>query len=538
METNTSRNMRKTRPANYTFSGIDGLSPDTGIKSRRTSYQFDRANYGAPTPRKQGDETNAHILKPTHTSVIPTNTRTKSSRPYFPLPAYDAPGRPKGLVKKSSAKKVIFRLLSFMLVPLLFGGGFLTWRGYANIHKVFQGTGTVAALSTDRVSPDLLNGEGDGRVNILLLGIGGVGHDGADLTDTIIVLSVDPVNNKAVLLSIPRDLWVKMPVNYFGAYQKINAAYSAGKYRYLGKTDASITNHQAVEAGFNSIDQAVSDVLGISINYHLLVDFKAFQQAIDTVNGVSVDVPNALYDPTMAWENGNNPLLAAAGQQTMNGKEALLYARSRHTSSDFARSERQRQLLVSLKEKVLTLGTLSSPTKVNELINAFGSNAYSDMSTNAASRLLTIMRRISDNNITSIGLTTPPHDLVRTDTVGNLSVVRPIAGFNVYSDIQTYVKSQLQDGYLTKENALTYVYAPSQAQADAQAATLKGLGYNIVGDGVLVKPVESNSLIDLSGGEYAYTKHYLENRYQTQALTSIPEGIQVPESTQFVILVQ
>ncbi len=347
-----------------------------------------------------------------------TQTRTMES-PQFSLPVYELPERPKQIVKRRRTKRLIIQSMSFVVALFVIGGGFMAWQGYLAAHKVFQGTGTVAALSTDKVAPNLLKGEGDGRVNILLLGVGGVGHDGSDLTDTIIVLSVDPVNNKAVLLSVPRDLWVKMPVNYFGEYQKINAAYSAGKYRYLGKSDPTMAEPKAIQAGFTSIDQALGDVLGININYHLLVDFKAFRQAVDTVDGVTVDVKESLYDPSMAWENHNNPLLAAAGVQVMDGKEALLYARSRHTSSDFARSERQRQLLVALKEKVLTLGTLSNPAKINSIMQAFGNNAYSDLSTEGASRLFTLMRRINDTNIESIGLTTPPHDLLTTDRVGN-----------------------------------------------------------------------------------------------------------------------
>lgn len=408
------------------------------------------------------------------------------------------------------------------------------------LHKVFHGTTTVAALSGKPVAPALLKGEGDGRVNILLLGVGGPTHEGPDLTDTIVVLSVDPVNHTAAFLSLPRDLWVKMPVNYFGQYQKINAAYESGKYHYLGKMDSSNTNANAVEAGFSSIDQAVGEVLGININYHMLVNFQAFQQAINTVDGVTVDVREPLYDPTMAWENGNNPVLAQAGVQTMSGKQALLYARSRETSSDFARAQRQRQILVALKDKVLSTGTLGNPAKIDGLMNAFGDNVYSDLSTQGAERLYGIMKSIDDTHIRSIDLTQPPHNLVTTDHVGNVSVVRPRAGFNEYGAIQAFVRSQLVDGYLLKEHAAVAVVGTTTAGAKAAAADLTSYGYTVMATETGAAGGEQTAVVDLSGGTYPYTRNYLEKHFGVHASSRLPAGFTLPAAAagaKFVIIV-
>lgn len=423
-----------------------------------------------------------------------------------------------------------------MVGLVILSGGLLVWRGYSNVHKVFRGSSTVAALSSTHVAPELLKGEGDGRVNILMLGVGGENHPGGDLTDTIMVLSVDPVNKKAAMLSVPRDLWVKMPVNYFGSYQKLNAAYSSGKYKYLGKTDLSSDNQQAIEAGFSSIDTAVGDVLGIAINYNVLVDFQAFQQAVDTVDGVTVNVTEQLYDPTMAWENAHSPILAAIGVQKMNGKQALLYARSRETSSDFARSERQRQLTLALKQKALSLGTLSSPAKIDSLMNAFGDNVRTDLSTTAASRLYSIMRQIDDSDISSLSLTSP-QNLVTTDRVGSASVVRPKAGFDTYSEIQSYVRSQLRDGYLVKEAAGVYVVGATEDLKQHTADVLTSYGYNVVGTATGKNLPAGMTIVDLTDGAKPYTKHYLQDRYGVSTTATLPQpGITVPTNAQFVII--
>lgn len=456
----------------------------------------------------------------------------------FPLSAYCAPKKAKLVKGKfSKVRKVVVRVAAGSFVATVLVGGFLTWRGFAATGKVLSGTTTVAALSADEVSPTLLNGEGDGRVNILLLGIGGQGHDGGDLTDTMILASVDPVNNKVALLSIPRDLWVKMPVKYYGAYQKINAAYSAGKYNYLGKVDLRSTDKQAVAAGLDSVDTVVGQVLGVDIDYHAIVNFQAFSQAIDTVDGVTVDVDKPLVDASMAWENRNNATLVPAGQQHMDGKEALLYARSRHSTSDFDRSERQRKLILALKQKVLTLGTFSNPIKLDGLASAFGDNVYSDLSTQAALRLYDIVKDVKDADIQSLDLVTAPHSFVTTDVAGTASIVRPKLGIDNYSDIQTYVHSMLRDGYLADENATVYVAADTQERADATKVTLSGFGYNVVSAGTSVLAGPKTQVFDLTGGKAPYTRNYLEKRYGTTARTTLASGLIVPSGTQFVILV-
>jgi LCP family protein required for cell wall assembly len=469
----------------------------------------------------------------THSAAASSSAGTKS----FPVPRYQAPVRPKRIVKKRSSRKmVMFRAAAVIAIIMLGSGGFLAWKAYVKIHKVFRGTGTVAALSSKPVTPDLLKGEGDGRVNILLLGVGGPGHDGPDLTDTIVVLSIDPVNNTAAMISVPRDLWVKMPVNYFGSQQKINAAYESGKYHYTGKLDPTNKNTAAVQAGFAAVDQTMGDVLGVHIDYHMLVNFQAFRQAVDTVGGVTVNVPTQLYDPTMAWENHNSPILAPAGVQQMDGVKALLYARSRETTSDFARAERQRQILVALKDKVLNLGTLGNPTKIAGLMDAFGDNVYSDLSTQGASRLMSIMKKIDDSKIASIGLTNPPHQLVTTDHVGSTSVVRPIAGLNNYTDIQTYVRSQIPDGYVLKEKAPIAVVSNTAVTATQTATLLKTYGYNATASTATTS--SAPVLVDLSHGKAPFTKHYLEDRYNLQATTSLPAGVEVSAvvGAKFVII--
>ncbi|MBC7708281.1 LCP family protein [Polaromonas sp.] len=457
------------------------------------------------------------------------------------VPGGPSPGKAAGVkVLKSKwrlARRWAFRSTAIVMVLVIASGGLIVSQGWLKARKVFKGGTTSAAALQQDVNPSLLKGEGDGRINILLLGRGGGNHDAPDLTDTIMLASIDPVNHTATLLSIPRDMWVS--VQGAGS-MKINAAWETGKYKFLGKITNDNSNPQATLAGFTTVDQAVESVIGVPIHYNVLVDFDAFKQSIDTVGGVTVNVPEDLVDPTMAWENGRNPVLAKAGTQTFDGTHALMYSRSRETSSDFARGQRQRAVLLALKDKVATLGTLSSPTKLASLANAFGSNVQTDLAINDAARLANIVKDVNNTNVNSIGLADAPNSFVTTANVNGQSVVQPKAGPTNFSLIQNFVRGQLKDPYLSKEQGKIQVYNGTTVPglAGAQADILTSYGYTITGTGnAPTKGYSQTIIVDLTAGAKKYTKNYLQQRYGVTAVTTLPDPTIVPNGADFVIIV-
>ncbi len=444
---------------------------------------------------------------------------------------YDKP-RPKS-ARAPKWRAVLKRTALGLGAILLIGAVYFGVKLYITQRHLFHGGGKALAL-IDNIDPNQLKGEGDGRVNILLLGIGGPGHEGADLTDTVLLVSIDPVNNKLALLSIPRDLWVKIPGD--GA-QKLNAAYTYGKQGSKAKNETAKD-----QDGLNLLDKSLEPVLGIPIHYHAVVDFAAFKQAVDAVGGLSFYVPEELYDPTIAWENHYNSVIAAKGNQTFNGEKALLYVKSRETSSDFARSQRQRQVLVALKDKILSAGTFSNPIRISSLLDSFGNNVYTDFSSSEISRVYKVISKVPSNDITSLDLVTPPHNLLTTGNLSGLSIVEPRAGLFSYSDLQNYVRNALRDGFIAKENASLAVYnATTQAGlATTKANELKSYGYKVTT--VANAPLQTNPgytiLVDLSKGKDRYTRHYLEQRLGVTATGSVPSNsnIQPPSGTSFVII--
>lgn len=218
----------------------------------------------------------------------------------------------------------------------------------------------------------------DGRTNVLLLGMSGGSHAGADLTDTIIVLSLDVHKKTTAFISIPRDIWSD------ALKDKVNSAYHYGEEKKKG-------------GGMVLAKAIMEDVVGMPIHYALLIDFSGFEKLIDLAGGVDIKVPTAFTDPEFPITGKENDLCDGdkelrcryqalhfdAGLQHMNGARALEYVRSRHAEgeegSDFARGRRQQNVLVALKQKLVTPDLIFSPKKSNALFQAFDRAVDSDM---------------------------------------------------------------------------------------------------------------------------------------------------------------
>ena len=437
--------------------------------------------------------------------------------------------------RHARAKRRIKRTALAFMVIILAGAGYFGYKLYHTQKKVLAGGGKSVSICSDDIDTAQLTREGDSRINILLLGIGGPGHDGADLTDTIMLASIDPIDNKVDLISIPRDLWVHISGD---GYQKINAAYAYGKEQSKATTDVG-----QEQDGIALLDKTLQPILdGVNINYHVLLDFQAFKQMVDAVGGITVNVPETLYDPTIAWENHGNPVIARAGVQEFNGDQALLYARSRETSSDFARAERQRLIISALKQKVFSAGTFSNPIAISNLLNSLGQNVYTDFDTTSIKCLYHQVSTIPGSAIASLDMVTPPHDLLTTGNMNGLSIVEPKAGLYNYTAIHTFLHSSLVDGLIAKENAPVAIYnaTGTPGLATAEATLLKSYGYDVatVTNAPNATDPTTTTLVDLSHGNDKYTANYLQRRFGVSSSSKVPSefGINPPLNTKFVII--
>lgn len=441
--------------------------------------------------------------------------------------------------KKPGRRATLKRAGLALLVLVLVAGGYLGFKLYQTQKHVLSGGGQAPAVCDGNVPVSQLKKEGDSRVNILLLGIGGGNHEAPDLTDTIIVASLDPVNDKLVLLSVPRDLWVKIPGN---GQERINAAFEYGKMNSDAKGETELNRD-----GVDTADQVLETVLGIPIHYHALINFKAFESMVNALGGVDVNVTKEGSVYEVLWIEGTSlhyTLNVQPGLQHFDGNRALYYARSRQTSArgDFDRGERQRTLIAAIKDKAFSVGTFSNPIKVSNLLDSLGNNVYTDFDSGSIKCLYKQISEVPSANITSLDLVTPPHDLLVSGSIPGRSTLAPKAGLFSYDAINDYVHSALRDSFLEKENAKTAIYNATNIAglATTKANLLKSYGYNITtvdSTKTATNPAKS-IIVDLSKGRNKYTKNYLEIRFGVRVVTSIPASEQVtpPVDTDFVII--
>jgi polyisoprenyl-teichoic acid--peptidoglycan teichoic acid transferase len=259
-----------------------------------------------------------------------------------------------------------------------------------------------APLSTDTGYMNTSN-----RTNLLIMGYGGGTHDGAYLTDSMLIVSVLPQSHHTSLVSVPRDLWVQYPPNS-GNYTKINAVY-----------ELASNNNANSEAGGEAADQKVSFITGLNANYWLTIDFTGFKKVIDSIGGIDVSVPdsfNACYpknddaavDPSWITAQFNK------GTQHMDGNTAIEYARAREpmevcglgTSenlaelTDFGRSARQQIIVKAVLAKVKQASTWPH---LYDAMSALQQTIHTNMSL-ADLSAFALKMDLSDPNAAHIGL--------------------------------------------------------------------------------------------------------------------------------------
>jgi LCP family protein required for cell wall assembly len=224
------------------------------------------------------------------------------------------------------------------------------------------------------------------RVNILLLGVDNRPGEPFARSDTLILVTIDPNTKTAGMLSVPRDLWVSVPG--YGE-DRINKAF------FNGERDGYPGGGPALAM------KTIQYNLGVPVHFYVLVDFSGFEKIIDTLGGIEVDVPETIDDPTYPDNYyGYDPFYIEAGYHTLNGREALRYARTRHTpGSDFSRAKRQQQVLLAIRDKALQLGMVP---KIPELWNTMAGTVQTDLQLVDIVELAQLADEINTTNIKSV----------------------------------------------------------------------------------------------------------------------------------------
>jgi len=314
----------------------------------------------------------------------------------------------------------VTKALSLGVVLLIAAGAFASTKISRTTAEEPQAAGVFSLFSSFRrlvTSQDkALSGEGGDRINVLLLGIGGAGHEGPELTDTMVFASYKPSTNEVGMISVPRDLMVNVP-GY--GYRKINAVNAIAEMNESGSGMAASAN-------------TIHEILGQTVDYTVKVDFRGFEDIINDVGGVDVYVEKSFTDTSFPLDDSLGSVETVSftqGWATMNGKTALQYARSRHgdsgEGSDFARAARQQKILMALKDKALSLNVLLNPAKLNKIISTVRNNVHTNMSIWEMMRMAEYIPKINRESIVMRVLDTAPGSPLYHTTINDAFVILP-----------------------------------------------------------------------------------------------------------------
>lgn len=349
--------------------------------------------------------------------------------------------------QKRNWKKIFKRAAITLGVFVLLAGGWVGWKFVSNSAKIFGWNNLFGLFQQTK-----LQGESEGRVNILLAGNSAddPGHGGAELTDSIMIMSINTNDNTAFLLSVPRDLYVNIPNH---GYAKINETYQDGEADNFSESGYA-------DGGMGLLEKTISQHFGISFDYYALVNYSALREAVNAVGGITVNVQSSdsrgLYDPSKDLTTGQALVNLSNGTHTLNGQQALGLARARGDSygsygygrSDYTRTENQRIILIALKNKVSSSGTLANPIKLGELFDSLGNNVKTGMTLAEVKRLYTVTKKIPSADISSASLNNGTDVILLqnyTNKYGQSTLV-PKAGVDDYSQIQAYVQQLISAG--------------------------------------------------------------------------------------------
>lgn len=277
-------------------------------------------------------------------------------------------------------------------------------------HLVIYRYGTVLGQTFDRIFTSAVLGEvhdrkganaltpGAGeRINVLLVGVDSRGKRQTDLTDTMMVASIDPVGHSVSLVSVPRDL-IDTPLGDGNVYgPKLNGL--------LAYADTHPTEFP--KGGMRTLQDAIGALLEIPVHYYAKVDFRGFIKMVDAVGGVDVVAPRSFVDPGYDGYGGQKGYSIEAGPHHFNGAEALAYARSRKAlgESDFTRQARQQQILVALRARASGGGSLLF--QLPDLLDAVGRTIRTDIPVERLPDLAAIIDEVGKDDVTSVVIRAP-----------------------------------------------------------------------------------------------------------------------------------
>lgn len=293
--------------------------------------------------------------------------------------------------------RIFFKLITLFIFVALIPVLFVSYEFFNIGNKIFENNNnpiSIAKQFSDMIfSPARsLKGESDDSINILLLGVGGKHHNGGDLTDTIMIAKIKPLEKEAAFISIPRDLFVH--VKELGIGTKINAVKALGD--------------KSGKDGNELLKNIIKEITGQNLNYFIQLDFDGFIKIINDVGGIDIELEYDINDPSYPdFNNGYDPFRITKGFHHLDGATALKVARSRHSKmGDFDRIKRQQEIMISFRQKLYEKYSSVDIMAFKNILIDLGNHLSTDIEPREIPRFYNILKGISSHKITADTLDT------------------------------------------------------------------------------------------------------------------------------------
>ncbi|MEO8691399.1 MAG: LCP family protein [Candidatus Saccharimonas sp.] len=464
--------------------------------------------------------------------------------------------QPKSRRRKSSkslgrriAKWAIIILIIFVVAV----AGWVAYKAIVAGDAVFKGN--IFGL----VSQQKLKQDSNGRTNILVLGTSedDPGHEGAYLTDSIMVMSLDQTKNDAYLISVPRDL----PVQYGMA---CNSGYSGKINEYFNCVNGDYTSEAAEDERQTQTRDFIGKILGMDLQYSVHVNYTVMRDIVSAVGPITVNIQGSggapgVMDSNFDWKcYGGNRYASLStrkancppnghfidypnGPAVLDAEHALYLAQARGDvmptyglgHSNFDREQNQQKIAIAIRNKAMSSGTLTNVGKVSSLLDAIGKNLRTNFDTSEIRTLMRLAKDIPDSSIYRLNFL--DDGIINGDAT-------PTAGMFNYTQIRAYLQHKLSEDPVVREEAHVIVLNASGVSGLAQDQANKLADMGMIVDEVGNAPDSSkegvNTIYQIADQPLAATVDRLKQVYGVTTIqTTVPASISVLGTTDYVIVV-
>jgi anionic cell wall polymer biosynthesis LytR-Cps2A-Psr (LCP) family protein len=451
---------------------------------------------------------------------------------------------------QSKRRRIIKRIVIALIIILIVLGGWLAYKALHAGGNIFKGN----LLGLIQNKP--LKQDANGRSNILVLGTSedDPGHQGANLTDSIMILSVDQKNKNAYMISIPRDLEVEYGQSCVpGSAGKINVYFSC-----VGGGAGSV---EADRTALTQTSQFVGQqVVGMDIQYGVNVNYTVMRQLVSAVGGITVTIdsrdPRGQMDSNFDWKCGvgdykvsRAQVLARCppsghfidypnGPVNLDAEHALYLAQARGDNaptygfeqSNFDREKNQQKIVKAVRDKAMSVGVLTNFGKVSGIIDSLGDNLRTTFEASEVRTLVSLAKDIQDKDIQSISLIDGDTPIMDGDA-------QPSAGKYQFGPLQALIKQKLSSNPVTRENAKVVVLNGSGVSGvgQTQADEMTDKGFIISDIDTAPDGMYSDVEVYQIGDGKTATKAKLESTFNVKVKKSAPP-VEVANGTNFVVI--